>query len=347
MKITRLALQHALGETRAAAFAGTQPVALFTDPLALRGRARVGDIVPARLGPPAPDGGGFFVTLEGKGDAYLSGKPPAGVMEGAAFHAQVRSEARRGKLARISVTRDPPRRRPALEAWTSRLPGAARLEFEESDEADEAIETAFDEALSPSLTLPTGGRLHIARTPALTAIDVDTAGRPASGKPAERGRALNVCAARETARQLALRRLGGLAVMDCVGPVRKSDGAQVKAAFLATFRGISSRKAEALAPSPFGLMEISTAWRETPVEDLYRTEDGAPTPLAELLAGLRALEREARARPAATLTLLLPPAALDAFGANHDLYRQAMEARFGPRLNVRGHDKPETEVRYE
>ncbi len=344
MKIDRLYLHVAIGETRAAAFAGAQAVALFTAPDGLARIPRLGDVLEARLGGAAPGGEGWFVRLDGGADAFLR-KRPDGLTEGAAFMAEIASEARCGKLARVrpagavSCTQLPP-----LEAWRARLPGASALTFETGREAREAIAQAFDEALSPSLTLPGGGRLTLTRTRALTAIDIDTAGRTHKSRPGARARAVNLNAVEETARQLALRGLGGLVVLDCVAPLPRALGNELKSAFLQRFRAICLRRAEALAPSPFGLMEMSLAWGERPVGEIYLERDGAPSPLGQLLAGLGRIEAEAEARTSDALVLELPAQALALFDAPGAPYAERLASRYGRRITVRASPRVAIEV---
>ena len=337
MTIDRLALEESVAQTRAVAFSGALPVALFTHSPLLAPRLTQGSVLPARLRTRDETGGAFLETETGE-DLFLKSAPPAEVSLGSALQVQVIAEARTGKAARVRLWRErhgPPPASP-LETWRAGLPGAQDHGWETAASAE--IDAAFDEALSPLVTLPGGGRLQIARTPALTAVDVDTAGRPRSGKPRAHALTVNKEAAAETARQLALRGIGGLAVIDCIAPLSPETGKAVKAAFLATFRAICARKAEALAPSPFGLMEAQLAWGPAPLEDLLA---GAH---ATALAGLRQLEREARASPGDRLHLDLPPAAYETVKSALPALHGALAARYGARLEVRCGARDQIEV---
>lgn len=344
MEIDRLCFNEAIGETRAVAFAGARPVALHTQPLALAGTPHPGEVIQARLGARAPGGEGWFVRLETGVDAFLR-KCPDGLSEGAAFPVEIASQARRDKLARV---RPAPSVVPAplspVEAWRARLPGASGLAFETGRGARDAIAAAFDEALSPSVTLPGGGRLTLTRTPALTAIDIDTAGRADRGRPGARAQAVNLAAVEETARQLSLRGLGGLVVIDCIAPLPRAFGNELKSTFLQHFRAVSTRRAEALAPSPFGLMEISLAWGERPVDEIFLERDGLPSPLGQLLNGLARLEREADTRRTDRLVLELPVSALALFDAPGAPYAERLDARYGQRITVRASPRDTIEV---
>lgn len=84
------------------------------------------------------------------------------------------------------------------------------------------IAAQIDAALQPAVSLPSGGRLIIEATAALTAIDVDsgTAGRHLArdAGPSALADGVNREAVAEIARQLRLRRLGGLVVIDFLTP---------------------------------------------------------------------------------------------------------------------------------
>ena len=81
---------------------------------------------------------------------------------------------------------------------------------------------------TPVLRLPSGGRIAIERTAAVTAIDVDTADATALGAAAPL--TTNVEAAAEIGRQTRLRDLGGVIVVDFVRPRNRDERARVEAA---------------------------------------------------------------------------------------------------------------------
>ncbi len=81
------------------------------------------------------------------------------------------------------------------------------------------VEEQIDEALTPGVGLPGGGTLIVSQTPALTAIDVNTAGAGAGGSQEQTALDVNLEAAAEVARQVRLRNISGLIVVDFV-PVR-------------------------------------------------------------------------------------------------------------------------------
>jgi ribonuclease G len=82
-------------------------------------------------------------------------------------------------------------------------------------------------ALEPVVSLPCGGTIVIEHTHALTAIDVNTARNTGRSNHAATVRETNLEAAREIARQLRLRGIGGLTVIDFVHMDRADDEDEV------------------------------------------------------------------------------------------------------------------------
>jgi ribonuclease G len=78
------------------------------------------------------------------------------------------------------------------------------------------IEDDIAEALEPGVSLPCGGTIVIEHTHALTAVDVNTGRNTGRSSHAATVRETNLEAAREIARQLRLRGIGGLTVIDFV-----------------------------------------------------------------------------------------------------------------------------------
>jgi Ribonuclease G/E len=277
--------------------------------------------------------GGAFVDLGARGEAFLRLKSGETLAEGAAIRIEVVAEARRNKLARVRLAvSDGPA---GVEAWRASLTGGDAARVEDRAAGDAEIAAAFEDALAPALTLAGGGRLQIERTEALIAADIDTAGRSARGTRAAGALAINREAAGELARQMLLRGWGGLAVLDCVAPLDKDAGNRIRSAFLEAFRDVSARQVKALAPSPFGLMEISADWQVTPLSERLVDGGGGLSPETQALDGLRQLEMAARANRMGRLGLTLPAAAF-AWLASAGLEAEARLAQtYGGRLAIR------------
>ena len=164
------------------------------------------------------------------------------------------------------------------------------------------------------------------------------------GSAAARALSLNREAAEMLARQILIRGLGGLFVLDCVSPLTKETSGKVRETFLSAWTGITARPARVLVPSALGLMELSTEWRITPLAEMTMDEAGKPVAEALALAGLRQLEAEAQRARMARLTLALPEAAFAWVGASGLDAEAQLAAKYGARLTIRVHAGPGPEV---
>jgi len=346
MPVARLLREVTAGETRWAALDGRgRPVALYLERASDRGRAVIGERITARVRKGDAALGGVFVDLGAKGEAFLRLKSGETLAEGAGVAVEVAAEARRGKLARVRLADAPSTEVSGPARWAAQLVGGAKAPFEDRHPGDSDIAAAFSDALAEGVTLEGGGRLHLQRTEALVAADIDTAGRTARGGRAANARAVNLAAAAELARQIHLRGWGGLAVLDCVAPIDKAAGGQVRAAYLEAFRAISDRQVKALDPSAFGLMEISADWALTPLSERLLDAGGRPSPETVALEGLRRLEARAREARMGRLELRLPPAAYGWLAASGLDAAGHLAARYGARLAILQGDSEAPEVR--
>lgn len=332
--------EQSIGETRWVALnTDGVPVALYLERETDAGRrARIGERLEARARRLDAGTGGTFVDLGAKGEAFLRLGAKDVLTEGAAVSVDVVAEARRGKLARVSLVRGEAGAVGAAR-WREMLVGGAEAAIEDRAPGDAEVAAAFEDVMSARATLAGGGVMQIARTEALVAADIDTSGRTARGGRAALALGVNTAAARELARQAHLRGLGGLMVLDCVAPVDAGAGGQVRAAFLEAWKAISRRQVKALAPSAFGLMEVSADWQTAPLED--RMAEAAET---AALAGLRQLEAAARQDRMKRLTLALPRAA-HAWLMQSGLGAEGRLAeKYGARLTITGADRDDPEV---
>ncbi|MEM5517113.1 ribonuclease E/G [Henriciella sp. AS95] len=315
MSISRIARLNAPGEVRAVAFdSEDRAVSTFIERWDGQGQpASLGQTMTGRLRKVSPsDGGGFFELASGE-DVFVRGAIPDGLTLGAETCLLIVAEQRHEKLARARVVESTDPSQPGFERWRTSLPGNTTDDVDESPEAADDVERVFDEVLSPTVGLPGGGALHIDRTSALTAIDVDSAGRTGRGSAGARAYSINREAVAESARHIALRRLGGLIVIDCVAPINRDAGEKLQADFLAGYKACSNDAIDALRPSKYGLLEAKVAWGRTPLSDLMLDSTGAQTPETELLAVLRALQREAAADRTSFFSLALSKAAMGAY----------------------------------
>jgi hypothetical protein len=349
MPQTRILREKAIGETRWVAYdASDRPIALRLDRWSDQAsRAQLGTVNEGRIRAiHERQGGGFIELLHGT-EAFIRLSVGHGLTEGQNILVRTVAEARHGKLARVQLVEareKAPNQIDAAGLWQMSVPGGANVIPEDVLAGDPEIDSAFEEALAQSVTLPGGGTLRIQPTAALVAVDLDTSGRNDTGRAAARALRINLEACRELARQLNLRNLGGAAVIDCVSPINRDAGFKMRDGFLAAFAEVSQRQAKALAPSPFGLMEASIAWGETPIADRMFGPDGLATDETVCLDGLRQLAREARAQPMARFGLNLPVLA-HAWMMRSGLDLQTgLDEAFGARLTITPHAKTKPEV---
>lgn len=274
-----------------------------------------------------------FIELPEGPDAALNLKPglPA-ITQGMAVEIEVKTEARGGKGPTVSLVRAAegrPRLLAPAPSIEQRLQSLARGgDIETGLWAREVADRAQDEVLDTLFPLPSGGRIAVETTRALTAVDIDLgAGPRAEAKSA--ARSANLAGIREAARILRLKGLGGLVVIDLIG--RGHDGpallTMARAAFAADNPGV------AIGPvSRFGLMEIAIPRRTRPVFEILCDSESEPNAVTQAMTLLRALEREALADPGARFEAIAPPpvAAAAAGGL------KGLVANLGARLAVRG-----------
>lgn len=333
----RLLLHHGICHTRAVALdKQDRAVRLF---LATEFDAglQLGDFVEAIVAKVSPKDGGCFIRTNSKHEGFLAHRSANELVEGQHVMCRVAAEARADKLARLVMGSDAGKKAADLtpfQRWQASLPSDLQADFETCAEAGHLIDSVFEAALSPIFGLARGGRLQITPTPALVAIDVDTLGRQDRGRASARARAVNIEAAAAAGRQMALRDLGGNIVIDCIGPLAKTDASVVKTAFVDGFRAASMRKVSCLPPSPLGMMEATVEHGIRPLHERLREMPDRETPLAQLLAGLRRIEIEALACPADHLTLLLPKRVFNLYQKQRTEITNALQDRFGGRILV-------------
>lgn len=118
------------------------------------------------------------------------------------------------------------------------------------------IESAIATTMKPKVNLPSGGSIVIEQLEALVAIDVNSS-RSKTGENIEQTAYLtNLEAAKEISRQVRLRDLGGLVVVDFIDMSSKKNRANVEKALRTEFED-DKAKTEFGKISKFGLLEMS------------------------------------------------------------------------------------------
>jgi ribonuclease G len=192
------------------------------------------------------------------------------------------------------------------------------------------IAEQVDAVLQPRVPLPGGGAVFIEASHAATMIDVDGGTRGAL--------AANRAAAVAIARQIVLRNLAGPIVIDFVGMRSREDRDTVTAALKAALAD-NNETLELLGWTKLGHFELIRARREPPLADLLFEQAAGgmmrKTALTLALEALRAVAREAAARPGKGFVLAAHPdiaAALDQ--GTGQAARHWLEARLGRSLAV-------------
>ncbi len=127
------------------------------------------------------------------------------------------------------------------------------------------IEDQIESIYNPSVNLPSGGSIVINPTEALVAIDVNS-GRTSKDKDFEQSIFLaNMEAAEELARQLRLRDLGGLIVVDFIDMRDKKHIREVEKAVKSHMKS-DKAKVDTTRISKFGLMQISRQRLGPPIQ---------------------------------------------------------------------------------
>jgi ribonuclease G len=131
------------------------------------------------------------------------------------------------------------------------LYGAETPLFDEYD-----VESEIRSLFKPRVELPTGGYLIIQPTEALTSIDVNTGRYTGKKDPESTILKTNVEAAREVARQLRLRDIGGIIVVDFIDMESRGNRDKVLQE-LRTHLGRDRARTRAFAVSELGLIEMT------------------------------------------------------------------------------------------
>ena len=134
-----------------------------------------------------------------------------------------------------------------------------RLQFYEGKEPlfhKYHLEEEIDKMYQRTVPLKTGGSIVIDQTEALVAIDVNSGSFRADGTAEDSAYQMNILAAREIARQIRLRDLGGVVVNDFIDMRKEKHRRGVERALRDAVKRDRART-KILRTSPFGLVEMT------------------------------------------------------------------------------------------
>lgn len=201
------------------------------------------------------------------------------------------------------------------------------------------IDAAIEAALGSRVWLPSGGGIVIEATEAFTAVDVNSgaAAGPAGAEAAALG--VNLEAARELARQLRRRNIGGLVVVDFID-MEQDESWQQLLDTLAEATARDRTPIRVLGRTPAGLIEITRRRRRASLAQSLTEPcpdcDGSgwiktvATVTAEVQ---RALRREAGQRPGEALVVCADPDIIDALEDDGERL-DALELAIGRRIEL-------------
>jgi len=175
------------------------------------------------------------------------------------------------------------------------------------------IEDQIDEVYREKVALKSGGHLVIKPTEAMITIDVNS-GKGTSRKDVEdTAYRTNLEAAEEIARQLRLRDLGGLVVIDFIDMEERKHVGQVEKTFKNAL-SIDRSRIQLAKISKFGLLELTRQKKQSTLQEISYVEcphckgTGVRPSLESLALRIyRKIKGEAVSGTCATLSVLLPP----------------------------------------
>jgi ribonuclease G len=201
------------------------------------------------------------------------------------------------------------------------------------------VDEAIDRALAPVVALPSGGRLTIEETEALTAVDVDSGAEPGVSAKST-ALACDLEAATAIGREVLLRDLAGVLVIDFVPLRRPAERARVLATLRTALAG-DDRELRIGGWTRLGLVELGRERRGPSLADRLTRECAtcggrSRVVSARWAAGdaLREVLAEARRAPAAMPTLAAAPPVVEALRGPLAAATADVEGKLGGKLRL-------------
>jgi Ribonuclease G/E len=335
-------IEENVGETRAAVVENGRIVELYIDRWSEAGQRVIeGEVYRGRVRRVEPSLNAAFVDLGVGEDGFLPfGKTgrPKGLHDGKAIGVRIAREAHSEKGPNLSLVEVDDGEAPACIEPAPILAQRLVATYQDAealwaDETPHDMEAAFDEALDPAAPIPGGGSLYIEQTRAMTTIDVDADGRKGQGDASRLAAQLNMSAAKEAARQIRLRGLGGIVAIDFVSMRGQPDRKATEQALRQAFRR-DRAKVDVAAISQFGVGELARQRRQRSLAEQMLDKTGQLSVETRALTALRRLQGEARASGGKRLTLRVPND-VEAWLADESIdWRAALNDRIGPRFVI-------------
>lgn len=340
----RVIIAEHVGETRAAIYDGDRAVELHLDRWSERkSRAIRGEIYRARVRRVEPQLNGAFLDIGRGPDGFLpfgaQGRP-AGFHEGAAIGVQIAREAFQEKGPTLTLhdvePGDAPEALLTAPPLAERLSGLFDAPVIPAAKADIDIDAEFEAAMEAQVALNGGGRLIIEPVTALTAIDVDAGGR--TGGKGNFAFDLNRTAAREAARQIRLRGIGGVVAIDFLPLKKKGDQTALEATLKSAFKN-DPAKVDIAPSSRFAIVELARQRLGRALHEQMWERFGVENLETAALAALRALEAEGRSARASQLVLEAGSEVHDWLSRDPVGWNKVMASRLGARFTLKLSDR--------
>ena len=130
------------------------------------------------------------------------------------------------------------------------------------------VQSQIDKALNKKVWLKSGGYLIIDKTEALTVIDVNTGKFTGSGNREDTVYKTNLEACEEIARQLRLRDIGGIIIVDFIDMIKKKNKENLLKVLESNMKK-DKRKFEILGLTRLGLVEIARRREKNSIDEYY------------------------------------------------------------------------------
>lgn len=193
------------------------------------------------------------------------------------------------------------------------MPGhASRLKHHTSRTplfAERGVDAEIETALSSRVDLPSGGWITVERTEALTAVDVNSGSFTAATNLEQTSHRINLEAADAIARQVRLRGVGGLVIIDFIHLAEDAHKEEVVARLEAGFAG-DRTPTQILPMSEFGTVEMTRKRVREPLDRLLLEplkRDAKKSRATVAYEALRAAEAAAADAPGQPLSIHTSP----------------------------------------
>lgn len=155
-----------------------------------------------------------------------------------------------------------------LHGWAGKQTKVTTHLGEDSLLVSRNVDKEIEAALSDRVELPSGGHLNIQPTEALTVIDVNSGRFTSSRTQAETVRRTNLEAAQEIPRQLRLRNIGGMVIVDFIDMDSRKDQQQVLEVFQRVLEE-DRAKPQVGQLSDLGLVELTRRRQGQSLRELF------------------------------------------------------------------------------